>query len=79
MTNVSEREKLLSFLFDRNDKRVKNIKFSRGNAEDLTLEDMCQTAREVIADTWEREDNLVSSPPVTTRQSYGLTERRDDA
>ena len=65
MTNVSEREKLLSFLFDRNDKVVKNIKFFRGNAENLTLEDMCRTAQAVVEDTWARENELPHQPPVS--------------
>jgi hypothetical protein len=62
--SMSERDRLLSFLFDRNDKVVKNIKFFRGNAEDLTLEDMCRTARAVVEDTWLRENHLPHQPPV---------------
>lgn len=63
--SMGEREKLLSFLFDRDDKRVVNIKFFRGNADNLTVEDMCQTAREVVEDTWAREGHLIDAPPVS--------------
>lgn len=63
MANMSERDRLLSLLFDRNDKTVKNIKFFRGNAADLTVEEMCQTSREVIEDTWTREGFLTDAPP----------------
>ena len=56
---------MLSLLFDRNDKRVINVKFFRGNADDLTLEEMCQTARGVVEDTWAREGSLPDAPPVS--------------
>lgn len=60
---MSEREKLLSFLFDRTDKRVLNVKFFRGTAKDLTIEELCRVAREVIEDTWSREGSLEHLPP----------------
>lgn len=60
---MSEKEKLAALLFDRSDKRVKNIKFFRGNADNLTIEEMCQTAREVVEDTWAREGSLTDAPP----------------
>jgi hypothetical protein len=60
---LSEREKLLSLLFDRSDKKVNNIKFFRGNADNLTIEELCQTAREVVADTWDNETSLIDAPP----------------
>lgn len=62
---MTQRERLLSFLFDRNDKRIKNISLSRGTANDLTMEDMCQTVRDVVADTWEQEGRLSHSAPLT--------------
>ncbi len=61
--SMSEQDKLLSLLFDRADKRVSNVKFFRGNAKDLTVEQMCKVAREVIEDTWAREGSLEHSPP----------------
>lgn len=66
MANMSEKDRLLSLLFDRSDKRVKNIKFFRGNADSLTIEEMCQTAREVIEDTWTREGHLGGVPPTVS-------------
>ncbi len=64
MTNMSERDQLLSLLFDRSDKRVINIKFFRGNASNLTVDEMCQTARVVVEDTWAREGALADEPPI---------------
>jgi len=61
---MSERDKLLSFLFDRNDRDIRNIKFFRGNTENLMLEDICRVAHDVLADTWAREDTLPHAPPV---------------
>ena len=61
---MSEREKLLAFLFDRDDIRVSNVKFFRGNAEALTVEQMCRVAGEVIAETFERWSDLEDAPPV---------------
>ena len=63
--SMSEREKLLSFLFDRDDVKVHNVKFFRGSAENLTVEEMCLTAREVLAETFERIDALASVLPVS--------------
>ena len=61
---MSERDKLLSFLFDRNDKIVRNIKFFRGSAEDLVIEDLCRAALTVVEDTWRREGSLADVLPV---------------
>ena len=61
----SEREQLLAFLFDRNDKSVENIKFFRGNAENLTIEDMCRTTREVVDEMWAQEGAWVDAPPAS--------------
>ena len=63
--SMSERERLLSFLFDRDDKQIANIKFFRGSAEKLTIDDMCCTAREVINEVWATEGSWVDSPPVS--------------
>jgi hypothetical protein len=60
---MSERERLLAFLFDRGDKKILNLKFFRGNARDLTVDQLCATALEVVEDTWSREDTLVDQPP----------------
>lgn len=60
---MTERDKLIAFLFDRDDRKVENVKFFRGNAENLALEDVCRVAREVIADTWDREGHLPHDPP----------------
>ena len=62
---MSEREKLLAFLFDRDDKRVLNIKFFRGSEEKLGVEDMCRVAHEVMKDTWDRLDTLEDVLPVS--------------
>lgn len=64
---MSEREKLLSLLFDRSDKKVLNVKFFRGNARDLTAEQLCKTAHGVISDTWDREGSIKNDPPVSQR------------
>ena len=69
---MTERERLLAFLFDREDKRVLNIKFFRGRSENLTLEEMCAAARAVADDTWKNEGRLVDVPPVS-RQGDHLT------
>jgi len=57
------REGLLSLLFGSNDRVVRNVKFFRGNAANLALDDMCATAADVIRDTWEREATLADEPP----------------
>jgi len=61
----SERDKLLTFLFDRNDKQIRNVKFFRGDARELTIDDMCLTAREVIAEMWATEGNWADDPPIS--------------
>jgi len=63
---MNEREKLLSFLFDREDLKVRNVKFFRGNAENLTAEQMCKTAREVLEETLQNIDCLEDAPPICT-------------
>ncbi len=62
---MSERERLLTFLFDKDDRKVLNIKFFRGNASDLTVDQLCTTAFEVVRDTWDRENDLPDMPPKT--------------
>ena len=62
---MTEQESLLSFLFDRDDIKVHNVKFFRGNAEKLTTEQMCRVARMVIEDTFQRIDALENVLPVS--------------
>jgi len=64
---MSERERLLSLLFDRSDKKVLNVKFFRGNARSLTAEQLCKTAHDVISDTWDREGSIKNEPPVSQK------------
>ena len=66
---ISERERLLAFLFDREDKKIINIKFFRGNAEDLTIDQMCLTVRKVVEDTWHREAAIMDNPPLSNGHS----------
>ena len=70
--SMSEREKLLSILFDTDDKRVLNVKFFRGTSSALTGEQFFAAAREVIADTWENEGRLVDCPPRSSAQTINI-------
>jgi len=72
--SMSEREKLLSFLFDRDDRKVLNIKFFRGNATDLTVDQLCETALAVVRDTWEAEEQLADAPPLTETSRMKISE-----
>jgi hypothetical protein len=45
---MGEREKLSTFLFDRDDIDVLDIKFLRGSSSKLTSDEMCETARRVL-------------------------------
>lgn len=60
---MSGREKLLTFLFDRSDRKVTNIKFFRGNAANLTVDELCAAALDVVKDTWDHEAISQDDPP----------------
>lgn len=60
---VSEREKLSSFLFGRDDKEVCNIKFMRGESSSLTAEQLCEAARNVIEAFWDMPGAAQSALP----------------
>jgi hypothetical protein len=62
---MSEREKLLSLLFDSNDRKVLNIKFFRGNASDLTVEQLCAEAINVVNDTWSHDSAHEDKAPIS--------------
>lgn len=70
---MSDRESLLSFLFDRTDKKILNVKFFRGNARDLTVDQLCKTAMEVIKDTWDREGEINDFPPTSRSRQIEIS------
>ena len=76
--STNEREKLLSFLFDRNDKKIIDIRLFRGNAENFSVETMCRIAREVIEDTWAAEGVWIDSPPLTPMSPMKDAEMNSD-
>ena len=61
---VSERERLLTLLFDKNGGReLVNIKFFQGNAADLTVEQMSTAVRRVVENLWSDDVGLMSVMP----------------
>jgi hypothetical protein len=46
--SMSEREKLSSFLFDRSDREILDIKFLSGTDPNLTAGELCETAAGVL-------------------------------
>ena len=60
---ADEHECLMSLLFDRDDRRIVNLKFFRGPTEQLSMDDLCRSVREVIEDTWAHERTRRDAPP----------------
>lgn len=62
---VSEREKLLTLLFEQSGGRnLVNIKFFKGNAAELTVEQMSAAVRRVVTRLWDNDDPAASVMPV---------------
>jgi hypothetical protein len=71
--SMSEREKFSAFLFGRDDTEVLDIKFLRGTSPALTPDEMCETARGVLTEFFERGGST-NVLPVGRRPQRGVAE-----